>query len=148
MSFKTRVEKAEPIVGCYNKNSIGVTLVVDGIPYWGSSKCREEDADFFSERVGMHLAHLRAEYEAFNFKKWEYKREYETLARFMKKIEASWDMDEADPFDAFRDEVKRIRGKYKYYTYLCENKAKEIKKYLEDQEKAIGAIKRGRENND
>lgn len=59
MSLHSAIMKLEPTVEVYD-NDVSVKLTYNGHNYYGTAFCHEEDAKFFSEKVGATIAHYRA----------------------------------------------------------------------------------------
>lgn len=153
MSIVTAIYKA-PVIRSSFRNDIGETSVVikyNGKNYWGRAILHIEDKDFYSSKVGRHIAISRARINAM---KAELKREeynYKICDKFFYETFSSGRVDPSDKI-VYSDElayalstkIERMENRCKNLRTAIKREQNSLKLYIEGQEKAITSVKKMR----
>ena len=139
MSIMDQVYKAEPKT--VTTNSIMMRINVNGQAYYGFANCHPDDQDFYSEKVGSTIAHMRAEINAFRDLRDHAAYEWKTL----KKAFADAYQNNATPCPQFQKAVWQAENRYRKYQQAVKDMRATLSNYLKNQDKVISSLRRQRE---
>lgn len=124
---------------------IVVKIKFNGRTFYGYSSCHPDDKNFYSEKVGTTIAHMRAMREAIRFERNKAHTEWKILNKAYKDATQNCDGLEVDPYGTFYHSVKNAEKRYHRYQKYFNEISDELRNYLKDQSRAVASIKRQRE---
>ena len=134
--------KPQPIVDV--RHAIHVTIKYDGQKYYGTAHCHPEDMDFFSEKIGTHIAYLRAMINAMDWKQ----EESRSLVKNLETFYTNMLQNPKNITDEFckvsQTSIDRAKHQFDYYRRKKKQYKKELQDYLTGHEKAITSIRNQR----
>ena len=123
------------------------TIKYQGKEYHGIASCHDEDKDFYSEKVGKTIAHMRAIKKAFVEERDKARNDWKALKHAYDNAMQNIPVKDRPNCheDKFLMAVYQAENRYKKYRNYVREIGQEIHQYLKDQDKAISSIKRQRE---
>ena len=117
-----------------------------GEEYHGAASCHEDDEDFYSDKIGKTIAHMRAMKNAMIAERDNAKRDWKTLKHAYDNAMQNIPMEKRLNCheDNFLMAVYKAENRYKKYSNYVKEINKEIISYLNDQNKVIDFLKRKR----
>ena len=129
-------------------NVYSVIINVDGFEYCGKAHLHPDDVDFESELVGYTIAHIRAIKKALVAYRDCAEIEYFVANQLLTDIMQNQDPEKVDPTFKLRKKVYHTKKVWTDYQVAVRTTQEALKKYLNNQDKAITSIKRQRELQD
>lgn len=151
MSLHSAIMKLEPIVEVYD-NDVGVKLTYNGHNYYGIAYCHNEDAEFFSEKVGATIAHYRTMIKIYDDEIKRAEVAAQVLWSAYKDViyNSQEDGIPVDPTSAFIIRVFKARDLADRYKVQRASLRTQLKEYLKNHEKCLESVRAQRktENED
>jgi hypothetical protein len=147
MSFKTAIWNA-PIFHEHadEKGKLcHIGICYNGHCYFGDAALHDDDKDFFSEKVGLHLAHMRAVKQAARVERDAAYKEWKILEKAFKDATFNLDEKATAANQLFKDVVIKAQRRYERRRDFVKELNWQICQYINAQDKAITSIKRQRE---
>lgn len=141
MSLKTTVEHLpfERIYeDLYPEDVIFVKTTFNGKTYIGDSYCCEKDKIFFSNKVGMNIACMRAMIRILKAEEERAKESWYALKNMYNNL--SYTKEDFDPTGLVAYSVNLAQGLYRKYRMFRLDKERELRHYLEAHNKMIESI--------
>lgn len=129
--------KQQPIVEV--SHNIAIAIKYNGRKYYGSATCHPEDREFFSEKIGMNIAYLRACAEAMYAEREKAREKYESLKNFY----ANYRQNHAPSAD-LESAITEAEKHFHYYQRKYRESKQELKEYLHNHEKVLESLRRQR----
>ena len=93
-----------------------------------------DDEDFFSPKVGEHIALMRAWMFYFENNYYKYKREYKLCKQYYDSVINIQDKDKIDPTGKFLRKLQKMEKRYKDFKNERDKVKKELKKFLQESD--------------
>ena len=148
MSILSRIKSIKPEYYISDEfNYVTAMMEYNGLCYADTAYCHDEDAEFFSVRVGKRIATYKLRIRVLTRETAIAKKEWETKNNYYREVLGfgSKEPAEVDPTGAFKRNLERAAARYHMLQNELNKQKQLLREYLEALQKSHAIVKKFRE---